>query len=213
MIARPCGIEPRLELRVPRFEMIFLAEWAIHPMSQSQRPVRGRIIIAAACAVGAANVAMSVFALFRSPAFLQAVATSDLAVSLKILGVLGLHCALACPVGLLIGRVSEEEAWTVSVPSVALLSLISSWTALFNIQVLLAPSFTFTVGPVVMTNSYIAVISAYTACTFISLGFIFLGVSRYHEDKDAGPNGEEFAVLASWVQGVFFVALGLLTAI
>ena len=182
-------------------------------MSQSQRPVLGHIIIAAVCAVGVTNVIVSVFTLFRSPPFLQAVATSDLAVSLKILGVLGLQCALACPVGLLIGRVSEEGAWTVSLPSVALLSLVSAWTALFNIQALLAPSFTFTVGPVVMTNSYIAVISAYTACALLSLGFIFLGVTRWHEDKDAGPNGEEFAVLASWVQGVFFIALGLLTAI
>lgn len=167
----------------------------------------------AACTVGAANLTLSVLALVHSVPFLQAVATSDLPISVEILGVLLLQCALACPVGLLIGRVSEEGAWTVSLPSVALLSLVSAWTALFNIQVFLAPSFTFTVGPVVMTNSYIAVISAYTACALISLGFIFLGVTRWHQAGDAGPNGEEFAVLASWVQGVFFVALGLFTAV
>lgn len=182
-------------------------------MSRSRRFVLGQIAIAVACTIGVANVVVSAFALFRSPSFLQAVATSDLPVSVEILGVLLLQCALACGVGLLIGRVSEGGRWTGALPSVALLSLVSAWTALFNVQVLLAPSFTFTVGPVVMTNSYIAVISTYAACALISLGFIFLGVTLRREGVKAGPNGEEFAVRASWVQGFFFVALGLLTGV
>lgn len=172
----------------------------------------------AACAVGAANVVVSLFALFRSVPFLESIATSDWPISVEILGVLGLHCALAHAVGYVVGRVSRTASWGAALPPVALLSLISAWTALFNIQVLLAPSFTFTVGTVVMTNSYIAVIATYTACAFLSFGFIFLNVMLAQAEEarsGAGrrPRAEAFSVYVSGVHSLFFIVLGVMAGL
>ena len=187
-------------------------------MTRFWRSSLGQIATGAACAVGVANVILSLVALARRVPFLQAVATSDLPISVEILGVLGLHCALAHAVGHVVGRVSRTASWGAALPPVALLSLISAWTALFNIQVLLAPSFTFTVGTVVMTNSYIAVIATYTACAFLSFGFIFLNVMLAQaEDARSGagrrPRAEAFSVYVSGMHSLFFIALGVMAGL
>jgi hypothetical protein len=187
-------------------------------MTRSWRSVLGQIATGAAFAVGAANVVLSLVALVRRVPFLQAVATSDLPVSIEILGVLGLHCVLAHAVGHVVGRVSRTASWPAALPSVALLSLVSAWTALFNIQVLLAPSFTFTVGTVVMTNSYIAVIATYTACAFLSFGFIFLNVTLAQAEGARSGAGqrrgaEAFSVYVSGVHSLFFLVLGVMAGI
>ena len=187
-------------------------------MTRSWPSVLGQIATGVACAVGAANVVLSLFALARRVPFLQTVATSDLPISVEILGVLGLHCALAHAVGHVVGRVSKTASWAAALPSVGLLSLVSAWTALSNIQVLLAPSFTFTVGTVVMTNSYIAVIATYTACAFLSFGFIFLNVALAQaEDARAGagrgPRAEAFSVYVSGMHSLFFIVLGVMAGL
>jgi len=183
------------------------------------RSVLGQIATAVAFAVLTLNLALSVLAVFQSVPFLQTVATSDLPVSVEILGVLMLQCAGAHAVGLLIARISRTGVQATSLLAFALLSLVSSWIALFNIQVVLAPSFTFTVGPVVMTNSYIAVVFAYTACAFVSFAFIFLnmrlsraGQAARRNAKD-GLTAEEFSMVASGVQGLTFIALGIMAGI
>lgn len=185
-----------------------------------RRLLLGPGAITAAGAVGAANVVLSVLALVWSPPFLRAVATSGLSVSTKILAVLGLQCVGGHAVGHLVVRVSRGRSWTAALPSLALLALVSAWIAVFNIQVLLAPSFTFTAGPVVMTNPYIAVILTYLGCAFVSFGFIFLNMRLTRRDGDGRPgppgqglNEEEFAMVASGVHGLFFVALGVMAGI
>jgi hypothetical protein len=121
-------------------------------------------------------------------------------------------------VGHVVGRRSRTGSWAAALPSVALLSLVSAWTALFNIQVLLAPSFTFTVGTVVMTNSYIAVIATYTACAFLSFGFIFLNVTLAQAEETRsgagrGRRAEAFSVYVSEVHSLFFLVLGVMAGL
>lgn len=177
------------------------------------------MVTAVACTVGAVNLVLSVLALAYSVPFLQAVATSDLPVSVEILAILGLQCAGGHAVGLLTARASRTWSWPGSLPSVALLALLSAWIALFNIQVLLAPSFTFTVGPVVMTNPYIAVVLTYMGCAFVSFGLIFLNVRLAHAEEpgrfrpDGGLSAEEFSMVASGVQGLVFVGLGIIAGV
>lgn len=190
----------------------------VSPMDLPRRSRLARITTAAAGAVGAANVVLSVLALLWRPAFLQVVATSDWAVSTKILAVLGLQCVAAHAVGRLVARVSRGRSWTAALPSLALLALVSAWIAVFNIQVLLAPSFTFTAGPVVMTNPYIAVILTYLGCAFVSFGFIFLNMrlARVGDGRPGAPgrlSGEEFSMVVSGVHSLFFVALGIMAGI
>jgi hypothetical protein len=187
-------------------------------MTRSLRSALGQIATGTACAVGAANVVVALFALFRSVPFLESIATSDWPISAEILGVLGLHCGLAHAVGHVVGRRSRTGSWAAALPSVALLSLVSAWTALFNIQVLLAPSFTFTVGTVVMTNSYIAVIATYTACAFLSFGFIFLNVTLAQAEETRsgagrGRRAEAFSVYVSEVHSLFFLVLGVMAGL
>jgi hypothetical protein len=189
------------------------------PVARSKHSLLGQIATALACTVGATNLALSVLALAQGVPFVWAVATSGLPVSAEILGVLGLQCAVAHPIGLFIAWISKTQSRATSLLSVALLSLVSSWIALFNIQVFLAPSFTFTVGPVVMTNSYIAVVFAYTACAFVSFGFIFLNMrlsragQAARRNAEDGLSAEEFSMVASGVQGLIFVALGMMAGI
>lgn len=188
-------------------------------MGRRRRSRPGQIATVVACTVGALNLGLSVLALVQSVPFLQAIAMSDLSVSIEILTVLGLQCMGDHAIGLLTARVWRTASGVTSLLFAALLALASSWIALFNIQVLLAPTFTFTVGPVVMTNPYIAVVLTYMACALVSFGFIFLNVrlARLADvgrlNPDGGLSAEEFSMLASGAQGLMFVALGMMAGI
>ena len=69
-----------------------------------------------------------------------------------------------------------------------------------------------------MTNSYIAVIATYTACAFLSFGFIFLNVTLAQaEDARSGggwePRAEAFSVYVSWMHSLFFIVLGVMAGL
>ncbi|WP_232797959.1 hypothetical protein [Salinibacter altiplanensis] len=185
----------------------------------SRRSVLRQSAAGVACAVSAANVLFSILSLFRSTPLLEAIATNDLPVSAEIAGILLFQCAIGHTVGFLVMSGTKGKSWATSLLQVALLSLVSTWVALFNIQVFLAPSFTFTVGPVVMANPYIAVVLTYLACALISFGFIFLNARLAHAGEDdhsaerEGGSVEKFSMIASGVQGLFFVALGILAGV
>ena len=92
--------------------------------------------------------------------------------------------------------------------------MLSAWIAVFNVQVVLAPSFTFTVGSVVMTNAYLAVVLTYMGCAFISFGFIFLNMNlsstngnhRTRRERKAGVI--TYATVASGMHALCFFLLG-----
>ena len=74
-------------------------------MGRRRRSRPGQIATVVACTVGALNLGLSVLALVQSVPFLQAIATSDLSVSIEILAVPGLQCMGGHAIGLLTARV------------------------------------------------------------------------------------------------------------
>lgn len=172
-----------------------------------------QIVTGIAGVVAGTNVVLSAILRLEGDLLPLAVAGGTLSVSTKILGILVLQCALAHAIGLLFGRMTRARSLTTALPAVVGLSLVAPWVAVANIHLLLAPSFTFVAGSVVMTNPYIAVIVVYLACALVSLGFIFANVKRHAENEALPLSAERFAILASGVQSLVFVLLGVLAAV
>ena len=171
------------------------------------------LIIGCAAITGMANAGTAVVSPMIRPTFLLDIASNDLPVSLEIVSVLGLQILLSIPESRLIYRLCGTTSRAQWLVLVVCISVLLSWTTVFNIQLLLAPSFTFTTEAVVMTNPYIAVVLTYAGCIVISLGSLFGTAAFLPKTPDITDVGRPIPVLAAGIQGGIFLAVGVIVGV
>ena len=137
------------------------------------------------------------------PTFLLDIVPNNLLVSLEIVSVLGLQILLSIPESRPIYQLCGTPSCARWLVLVVCISVLLSWTTVFNMQLFLAPSFTFTTETVVMTNPCIAVVLTYAGCIVISLGSLFGTAAFLPKTPDPTGGGIPIPVLAAGIQGEF----------